>query len=581
MSAQTFSLAPLRLRAALIVLMAVGVVLAARLFYWQIIRGDEMSRRADKQNSFTTILPAQRGDILSSDGVLLAKDVFRYTITVAPKDVRDPDKFATELAPLLKMSRDSILAKLKLNPEKDSVVLLADAPADIGEAVIDFKNRYKLLYVAVDAKPVRMYPNGKLAPQVIGLVNAEKERKAAYGIEQYKDAELRGTDGKVLGLSDALNEPIPFDLPQSIPPTNGSTIVLTIDSGMQRIVEQELQNAIRQSRAESGSIIVMDPKTGAILAMAVWPTADLNQYFDRANAGKYANQTISDQYEPGSVFKIVTVAAALDAGVIRPTSCFQDDGSIYIGGREIKNHSNLAPGRVCLTDVLRMSLNVETVKIAISLGAERFYQYVRQFGFGELTRIELANEAAGNVKRVGDGQWREVDLGTNSFGQGIAVTPIQMISAVAAVANQGKLMKPHIVQSVQPANASEPTVTAPQMLRQVIKPETAKTLSKILSDSIVAESTNKATVPGYSIAGKTGTAQIPIAGGVLDPKWTIASFAGYLPADDPRFVILVKLDKPQSSEWGSQVASPVFAAIAKQLVTQAGLPPDAVRLATR
>lgn len=581
MAAQTFSRTPLRMRAAFIILMAVGVVLAARLFYWQIIRWDEMSKRADNQNSFVTILPAQRGDILSSDQVLLAKDVFRYTINVAPKDVKEPDQFATDLAPLLKMSRDSILAKLKLNPDKDSVVLLADAPADIGEAVLDFKNRRKMLYLSVDTKLLRMYPNEKLAANVIGLVNAEKERKTAYGIEQFKDAELRGTDGKVLGLSDALNEPIPFDLPQSIPPTHGSTIVLTIDSGMQRIVEQELQNAIRQSRAESGSIIVMDPKTGAILAMAVWPTADLNRYFDPANQGRYANQTISDQYEPGSVFKIVTVAAALDAGVIRPTSCFQDDGSIWLSGREIKNHNNIAPGRVCLTDVLRMSLNVETVKIAISLGAERFYQYIRQFGFGEMTRIELANEAAGNVKRVGDGQWREIDLGTNSFGQGIAVTPIQMISAVAAVANQGKLMKPHVIQSIQPANASKPVVTTPHVLRQVIKPETAKTLSKILSDSIIAESTNKATVPGYSIAGKTGTAQIPIAGGILDPKWTIASFTGYLPADDPRFVILVKLDKPQSSEWGSQVASPVFAAVAKQLVTQAGLPPDSIRLAVK
>lgn len=580
MSTQAFSRAPRRMRMAFLILMAMGVVLAARLFYWQIIRWDELSKRADQQNSFITIVPAQRGDIWSSDGTLLAKDVFRYTITVAPKDVRNPDKFATDLAPLLKMSRDSVLAKLKSNPDKNSVILLADAPVEIGEAVREYKTSRKLLYLTVDAKPARLYPNGALAAQVIGFVNAEKERKVAYGIEQFKDAELRGTNGKVLGLSDVLNEPIPFELPQNIPPMHGATIVLTLDSGMQRIVEQELQNAIRQSRAESGSIIVMDPKTGAILALAVWPTADLNKYFEPANKGRFANQAISDQYEPGSVFKIVTVAAALDAGVIRPTSCFQDDGSIYIGGRVIKNHNEIAPGRVCLTDVLRMSLNVEMVKIGISLGAERFYQSVRQFGFGELTRIELANEVPGSVKRVGDGVWREIDLGTNAFGQGIAVTPVQMIAAVAAVANQGKLMKPYIIQSIQPANAAKPVVTAPQMVRQVIQPATAQTLTKILSDSIIAESTNKAIVPGYSIAGKTGTAQIPIAG-ILDPKWTIASFVGYLPADDPRFVILVKLDKPQSSEWGSQVASPVFAAVAKQIVMQAGLPPDKVRLAAK
>lgn len=576
MSAEVMSHAPLRMRAAFIILMAVGVVLAVRLFYWQIIRWDDLSKRADKQNTFNTVLPAQRGDILTSDGILLAKDVFLYTITIAPKDVRDPDKLATDLAPLLKMQRDAVLAKLRSTDA--TVTLIRDAPAEIGEAVLDYRNRHKILYLSVNAKPTRLYPNGVFAPPVIGIVNAE--RKAAYGVEQYKDAELRGTDGVMDGSSDALNDPIPFDLPRNIPPTNGATIVLTIDSAMQHIAEQELLNAIRSSRAESGSIVVMNPKTGAILAMAVYPTADPNRYFDPANQGLYANQTVSAQYEPGSVFKIVTTAAALDAGVITPNSCFEDNGSIYLGGRTIKNHDDLAPGHVCLTDVLRMSLNVETVKIAISLGAERFYQYVRNFGFGALTRIELANEVPGDVKQIGDGRWREIDLGTNAFGQGIAVTPVQMTAAVAAVANQGKLMKPYIIKSIQPANAPQPIETAPQFVRQVIKPETAKTLTKILSNSIIAESTNKAIVPGYSIAGKTGTAQIPIAGS-FDPKWTIASFAGYLPADDPRFVILVKLDKPQSSEWGSQVASPVFAAVAKQLVIQMGLPPDNIRLAVK
>jgi len=576
MSAQPLSRAPLRMRAAFILLMAVGIVLAARLFYWQIIRWDDLSRRADRQNTFEITVPAPRGDILTRDGTLLAKDVFLYTINISPKAVSAPDQLATDLAPILKLPRDAILAKLK--SDQSTVVLMRDAPPEIGEAVLEFKNRRRLLYLSVDAKPVRLYPNGSFAHAIVGIVNAE--RKAAYGIEQYKDGELRGTDGKVGGLSNVLNEPIPFDLPRDILATPGATVVLTIDSAIQRIAEQELQNAIRDSRAESGSVIVMDPKTGAILAMAVWPTADLNRYFDPANQGRYANQTISAQYEPGSVFKIVTTAAALDAGVITPSSCFQDDGSIYIGGRTIKNHNDLAPGRVCLTDVLRMSLNVETVKIAISLGANRFYQYVKNFGFGSLTRVELAGEMAGDVKVVGDGRWREVDLGTNAFGQGIAVTPLQMITAVAAVANQGKLMKPYIVKSVQPANARQPIETMPQMVRQVIRPETAKTLTKILSDSIIAESTNKAVVPGYSIAGKTGTAQIPIAGS-FDPKWTIASFAGYLPADDPRFVILVKLDKPQSSEWGSQVASPMFAAIAKQIVIQTGLPPDNVRLAIK
>ena len=576
MSAQGLSRAPLRMRAALIVLMTIGVLLGARLFYWQIVRWDDLSQRATDQRDYDTVLPARRGDILTSDGVLLAKDVFLYTISISPKGLRAPEQIAADLAPILGQTRDTLLAKLKT--DANSVVLARDVPASVGDAVIDYKNRVNLFSMSVTAKPTRLYPNGSFAAPIVGIVNAE--RNAAYGIEQFKDSDLRGTDGKIHGASNALNDPIPFDVPTNIPAVDGATIVLTIDSGMQRIVEQELANAIRDSKSVSGSIIVMDPKTGAILALAVYPTADLNKFFDPANQGKYANQVIGAQYEPGSVFKIITAAAGLDAGVITPNTCYEDSGSIYIGGSTIKNHNDIAPGHVCLTDVLRQSLNVEATKIAISLGTERFYQYVQRFGFGARTRIEQAGEAAGDVKQVGDGRWREIDLGTNSFGQGIAVTPLQMIASVAAVANQGKLMRPYIVKSIQPANAKQPMETTPEVVRQVIKPETAKTLTKILADAILGESGNKAIVPGYTIAGKTGTAQIPIAG-ILDPRWTIASFVGYLPADDPRFVILVKLDKPQSSEWGSQVASPVFATIAKQLVVQAGLPPDNVRLASK
>ena len=571
-----WSRAPVRIRIALVIILAVGVLLAARLFYWQIIRWDEMLAKADSQRNFIVTIPAKRGDILTSDQVLLAKDVYLYTISVATKMVRDPQTLAAELAPILGQSRDVILGKLKSTDQ--TVYLARDVPASIGEAATDYKNRAKQYALTIEYKPVRLYPNGQLGAALIGLVNSQ--RKAAYGVEQFKDSDLSGTDGRVHGSSSVLNDPVPFDLPTNIPATDGATIWLTIDSGMQRIVEQELANAIRDSKAESGSIIVMDPKTGAILALAVWPTADLNKYFDPANQDKYANQTISAQYEPGSVFKIITTAAGLDAGVITPNSCFEDSGSIYLGGRTIKNHNDIVPGHVCLTDVLRQSLNVEATKIAISLGTERFYQYVQRFGFGARTRIEQAGEVAGNVKQVGDGQWREVDLGTNSFGQGIAVTPIQMIASVAAVANQGKLMRPYIIKAIQPANAAQPMETAPEVVRQVIKPETARTLTKILADAIIGESSNKAIVPGYTVAGKTGTAQIPIAG-ILDPRWTIASFVGYLPADDPRFVILVKLDKPQSSEWGSQVASPVFASIAKQLVVQMGLPPDHIRLASK
>lgn len=567
--------APVRMRVMLVALFAAGFFLAARLFLIQIVEMDRYSQGISEQVQFKAILPARRGDIVTVDGTLLATDVFVYTIYVTPKDIQQPERVADALAPILGQPRNAVLAKLRSTDK--NVILAQDVPHTVASRVQEAKERLEKERVGLgglrlQAYLKRVYPANAFAAHVVGYVNLE--RNAAYGIEQKFDSVLRGTDGWMSGVSDALRDLIPFDVPVFQPAVNGSRIVLTLSSGIQRIAEEELANAVRTTRATSGTIIVLDVKSGAILAMASQPVADLNAYRDPANADKYANPAISAQYEPGSVFKIITVACALDAGIVNERSVFEDTGSISVGGRTFKNPNDLVPGRVTLTDVLRLSLNVEAVKLSVGLGAERFYQCVRDFGFGSLTRIELANEVAGKVKFVGDGEWREADLATNAFGQGIAVTPLQMVMAVGAVANQGKLMRPYIVQEIQSSNTKSPTL--PTTARQVIRPDTARTLTRLLADAISAESAHRATVPGYRIAGKTGTAEIPILGG-FDPTWTIASFAGYLPADDPRIAILVKLDKPQTSRWGSQVAAPVFASVAKHVVMVLGIPPDAIR----
>ncbi|MCX7837944.1 MAG: penicillin-binding protein 2 [Anaerolineae bacterium] len=575
MSYTVLARAPVRMRIMLVALFAAGMFLAARLFLIQIVEMDRYSQGISEQVQFKAILPARRGDIVTADGTLLATDVFVYTIHVTPKDIRQPERVADALAPILGQPRHVVLAKLRSTDK--NVILAQDVPHTVANRVQEAKERLEKERVALgglrlQAHLKRVYPANAFAAHVVGYVNLE--RNAAYGIEQKFDSILRGTDGWMSGVSDALRDLIPFDVPVFQPPINGARIVLTLSSGIQRIAEEELANAVRHTRATGGTIIVLDVKSGAILAMASQPVANLNAYADPANVDKYANPAISAQYEPGSVFKIVTVACALDAGIVNERSVFEDTGSISIGGRTFKNPNDLVPGRVTLTDVLRLSLNVEAVKLSVGLGAERFYQCVRDFGFGSLTRIELANEVAGKVKFVGDSEWREADLATNAFGQGIAVTPLQMIMAVGAVANQGKLMRPYIVQEIQSSNAKSPTL--PTAARQVIRPDTARTLTRLLADAISAESSHRATVPGYRIAGKTGTAEIPILGG-FDPTWTIASFAGYLPADDPRIAILVKIDKPQTSRWGSEVAAPVFASVAKQVVMVLGIPPDAIR----
>ncbi len=580
MAAHTLTRAPLRLRLATGLLLVVGLLLGARLFYWQAVQGDRMRTLADQQAIANTVIPARRGEIQAADGTPLAVDVPVATIRAWPAGIPDKQKLADQLSPILGQSREAVLSKL--NSTDSPVVLARDVPAPVGDQVQDLKARSEvkeprlgLASVAVEMSNTRQYPLHAFAATLIGYVN--KERIPATGVERYYDRELRGTDGQLHGAVNALRDLIPMSLPAREPAEDGSTVVLTIVPAMQRIAEAELGKALVSTRAASGCIIIMDPKTGAILAMAVAPTADLNDYATLAQTNRYVNTAVMSEYEPGSVFKVVTAAAGLDAGTVSLGTSFYDDGHLLFGGVTTYNHDHLAPGQVSLLQVLQMSLNVEAAKIAVGLGPDRFYQYVHAFGFGKISGIELAGETPGVVKTPGDGKWHDSDLAANAYGQGISATPLQMIASVAAVANQGKLMRPYIVKQIQPVTG-EPRDTPVQTVRQVIRPETARVLTQLLSDSIAVEATNKAAVPGYKVAGKTGTAQIPVFGG-YDPKWTVASFAGFLPADDPRFVILVKLDRPQSSEWGSVVASPVFASVAQQLVTLIGLAPDAVRLA--
>jgi cell division protein FtsI (penicillin-binding protein 3) len=581
-SAQSLTRAPWRIHAALVFLTILGLALAGQLFHWQVLERERMSTLADKQQTVNVKIPARRGDIITRDEVVLAQDIFLYTISISPAGVSKKtdrrQEFISQIAPLLKQSPETILAKL--NSNETLVVLAKDVGVEIGAPIVELKNRLgsknsDLNSIIVESRPSRQYPAGEFAAPLIGFVNAE--RQAANGIELYKDADLKGKDGLLSGAGNALHdEVIPYDLAAHISAVPGVSLKLTMDAAIQQAVEAELSKAIKDLHAAGACAIVMESKTGAILAMASLPTTDLNRYFDSANLVKYANSCTATPYEPGSVFTMITAASAMDAGTATVATMFDDNGSFLVGGFAIKNHNDMAPGTVSLVDVFRQSMDVEAAKMSVGLGANRYYQYLAQYGIGVKTGIEIAGESAGDLKTAGDGRWHESDLGRNAYGQDISATPIQMIAAVNVLASQGKMMKPYLISETRAADGLV-THTNPTMMQQVIRPETAQSITRLLDDAVNGNASSRAIVPGYRVAGMSASAPYPVIG-LADPKIVTASYAGYLPADDPRYVIFVKLDKPQVDDATWQAAAPVFSNIAKQVVMITGLPPDSVRL---
>ncbi len=552
-------------------MVAAALVIVARLGYWQVMRHEDLGKLALDLRERTITEYARRGDILTADGILLATDIYSYEVAAHPNLIHNPKEQAQFLAPILNIG-ESVLVE-QLSSKASTVMVTLNAPTSAGKELTALRNAGKIGAIDFVAKPIRRYPGGSLAAHIIGFTSAS--RLGAYGLEQYYDELLRGRDGKIRAESDALgDETLPFDLPQGSPAHDGSTIVLTLNSAIQNIAERELQKGLAEFGAPRGQILIMEPQTGKILALASYPAPDVNA-FATTKLDQFNNPAVSLPYEPGSVFKVITLATGLDSGKISRGIVMNDPGSVVIGGRRFFNSDRKGYGNVDLVTAMEKSLNVIAAKIALATGAKTFYQYLHDFGFGSLSGIDLAGEIPGTVKNPGDGIWYESDLGTNAFGQGLAATPLQMANALATVANGGNLMRPYIVDRIiHPDGSVE--VRQPRVIRRVLKPETSAMVIDILSRSIGKESTNKANLPGYKIAGKTGTAQIPVPGG-YDPKWTIASFGGFFPADNPQYVILVKIDRPTKSPWGSQVASPIFASVAQQLAQLTGLPPDDVR----
>jgi cell division protein FtsI/penicillin-binding protein 2 len=412
----------------------------------------------------------------------------------------------------------------------------------------------------------RSYPENDLASSVIGYVT--RDDHGYMGVEEKYDNLLAGIPVTVLVPTDPRRaEEIPHITPSP-------TLILTIDREIQASIEKILDDALTSTDSKSGTILVMDPKTGEILAMSSTPRMNLNEY-NRVDelfpVGTPYNRAISQAYEPGSVVKILTMAAALDNGTVTPGTEYLDTGVIYVGGIPIFNWDGGAWGWQDMTGCLAHSLNVCLAWVATQMGNDSFYSYMQRFGLGHVTGIDLAGEVPGRLKLPGDTDWGPVDLGTNAFGQGIAITPLQMVMAASALANNGQMIYPHVllaqVRDGQQSNMGTQVVGTP------IKAETARTITAMLANALVEESSD-ALLEGYTIAGKTGTAQIPIPTG-YDPNDINASFIGWGPVADPRFVVYVWLEKPQTNRAAAVVAAPVFRQVIEKLVVLMGIPPDA------
>jgi cell division protein FtsI (penicillin-binding protein 3) len=556
-----------RLQFVVVGLVLVSVLLMARLVLFELlslppdtVRYLETLRDSGYRRNLS--LAAARGNIYDRHGEALAVNTLEYQIGVSPRLIADPRRAATGLATALGQNELEIYEAL--TRDRAWVPLATRVSAEVAGRVRDLN-----LGSAITMQPLprRSYPQGSLGAQVLGFVGGDLV--GYYGVEGFYQGQLAGSQ-RSRQVSN-----IPFELLlQDWETDRGRDIVLTIDRDVQFIAEDELQRALDSTGSQRGTILIMNPRNGEILAMASLPTYDPNAYFNVTDPRLLNNPAISEQYEPGSVMKVITVAAALETGAITPGFTYNDQGALEVGGITIRNWDRRAYGVVDVTRMLVDSLNVGAATVGLRMGPTDFYTMMDRFGFGRLTGVDLQGEQAGTVTIPGDENWSEASYATSSFGQGIAVTPLQMLAAVSAIANDGLIMQPHVVRRVIDEDAVIESV--PTALRRPISAETAHTVRDMMVAVARDGYEGRAALPGYTIAGKTGTAQIPTPFG-YDPQGSIASFVGFFPADDPQVLILVKLDYPRDY-WGSIATTPVFRRLVERLVITLQIPPDAVRL---
>ena len=567
----------------IIIVFLAGSGILARLFSLQILQHDYYIKRAEGQHGFYKTLYPQRGEIFMQDlsvsrrngedaycSLAINKDfeeIYIIPQKIQKLSTKDQEKLANELSLLLNLDKEIILQRInKKDDPYEPLVNKADPE------VVDKIKSLNIEGLETSLKEWRYYPNNELASHLIGFVGMTEDGNVGqYGLEGYYENELKGKTGLLEGEKDTSGYGIPFLSHNLEPAEDGSKIILTIDQNIQFKAEKELSQVIEKYQAESGSIIIMNPKSGAILAMANFPSFNPNEYNKVEDIRSFLNPSIQELYEPGSVFKPITMAMGLDTGKVNHNTIYEDKGMINVGGSIIGNVDGKTYGKQTMTQVLEKSLNTGAYFVQEQVGRESFQDYIQKFNLNKLTGIDLVGEVNGNISNAFTRY--DIDLATISFGQGIAITPIELVTAIGTIANEGKIMRPFVVDKIIYSDGTEKK-TESEVRGDVISAEAARELTQMMVNVTENGSGRLAQVDNYNIAVKTGTAQIPDfeEGGYIED--VIHSFIGFAPAFNPEFVILIKLDKPHGLRFAASTCGPIFKEISEYLFNYLEISPQ-------
>lgn len=563
----------LRILTAFFLLLFAGLV--ARLFYWQIVKGSELSQSARGQYNSSEVTSASRGNILANDGSFWVLRSSVWTVFANTKELKDPPRSVSEkIAPFFidnPESQSDLLAESQrleglLSKNSSYVPLKTRVSTEIKKNI----EALKIPGIGFDVNESRFYPEASSAAQLLGFVGKDEKGGSIgyFGLEGYYNLPLSGKPGFTERQKDAQGSPILLDPTKTVSAISGVDLATNIDKRVQILIEEKLKEGVEKYGASGGSITIMEPATGNILGMASYPSFDPVTYWQYGDE-YFKNPVISDSFEPGSILKVVVMSGGLDSGVVQPdTACDICNGPLKLDKYLIKTWNNEYQANISMTDVIVHSDNVGMSFVGKKLGADKLYDYLNRFGIGRPTGIDLQGEVSPQMRKRGT--WNSVDLATTSFGQGIAVTGIQMVRAVAAIANGGYLVTPRVVDKIK-GDGWEERIKVDKPVR-VISSEAASETAQMMVEAVDRGEAKWTRIPGFDIAGKTGTAQIPVEGH-YDAVNTNHSFIGFAPASKPKFVMLVTLKSPQSSPWAAETAAPLWFSIAKELFPYLGVTP--------